>query len=144
MKTPAVLSLDRPTTALSIAFADDVPEIRELIREWLTAEGHRVMCVENGAELTRLWREVRFDIIISDVMMPEADGFEVVTALKQEQPDVRIIVISGGGSVMAAADCLRVAKRLGADAVLAKPFHRAQFLATIDRVASSIRGGQNV
>lgn len=123
---------------LEIAVADDVTDIQRLIREWLTHLGHKVTCVGNGLELVKLCAARRFDIVITDVMMPESDGFEVVTALKQTRPDVRIIVISGGGRVMAASDSLRVAQRLGADAVLAKPFSGAQLMAAVAQIASSL------
>jgi CheY-like chemotaxis protein len=122
---------------LSIAIADDMPEIQLLAREWLTSAGHHVMCVENGRELTRLAQERHLDLVVTDVMMPESDGFEVLADIKRYQPQIRVIVISGGGTVMDTNDCLRVAMRLGADAVLAKPFNRAQFMAMIEQVGQT-------
>ncbi len=129
-----------PVAPLEIAFADDVPEIQLLAREWLTRAGHNVSCAANGRELARLCDQQRFDVVITDVMMPESDGFEVVTSLKKLQPGVRLIVISGGGSILTATDSLRVATRLGADAVLAKPFSGAQLMDMIARVTYAVPG----
>ena len=134
VKTPAVVRHPRHSASLTIAFADDIPEIQALAREWLTAAGHRVMCAADGGELTRLSHDHHFDVVITDVMMPERDGLEVISALKKSQPGVRIIAISGGGTVLPATDCLRDAKRLGADAVLAKPFNRSQFMQAVEHV----------
>ena len=138
MNNPNATSPTYRGAPLEVAVADDVADIQRLIREWLTHAGHKVTCVDNGHELVKLCTARRFDIVITDVMMPESDGFEVVTALKQTCPDLRIVVISGGGRVMAIGDSLRVATRLGADAVLAKPFSGAQLMATIAQIAASL------
>ena len=117
---------------LTFAVADDVPEIRVLATQWLTAAGHRVHCAADGVELLQLVRDHPVDVVITDVMMPESDGFEVIRAVKASRPEVKIVTISGGATVMPMEDCLRVAKALGADAVLAKPFKRIQLLAVIE------------
>lgn len=131
MKSSLVSRSTRRSTALAIAIADDVPEIQALAREWLTAAGHGVICVSDGQELVRLTRDQPFDLVITDVVMPEADGFEVIAEMKRSNPNVRIVAMSGGGTVMPATDCLRVAARLGADAVLSKPFSRDQLMRAI-------------
>lgn len=120
---------------LTIAVADDMPEIQALAATWLSALGHTVVCALNGAELLRIVGAKPVDVVITDVMMPEKDGFEVIRALKSSFPNVKIISISGGADVMPKSDCLRVAKALGADVVVAKPFNRAQLLAAVDSLA---------
>lgn len=117
--------------ALTIAIADDVPEIQMLASTWLTAEGHRVLCAADGAQLLEIVRLQPVDVVITDVMMPESDGFEVIRELRRLHPQVRIITISGGASVMPLNDCLRVAKALGAHAVLAKPLTRSKLSETL-------------
>lgn len=93
-----------------------------------------VTCVANGLELTRLARDTHLDVVITDVMMPERDGLEVITELRKSHPSIRIIATSGGGAAMEAADCLYVAKRLGAHATLKKPFNQAQLLKALHDV----------
>ncbi|HVU34157.1 MAG TPA: response regulator [Opitutaceae bacterium] len=126
---------------MAIAVADDIPEIQALACLWLQAEGHSVHCAPDGRALERLARAHRLDMVITDIVMPESDGLEVIMRLKRSQPTVRIIAMSGGGSVMAANDCLKIAQRLGADAVLTKPFNRAQLLAAVNLAASARRSG---
>lgn len=134
MKTPAVAR--SAAVPLVIAIADDIFEIQQLAREWLATAGHTVTCVANGAELTRFASEHRLDVVITDIMMPERDGLEVIAEIKKTQPQVRIIAMSGGGAVMEATDCLRVAKRLGADGILKKPFNRAQLMNVLHEVTA--------
>jgi CheY-like chemotaxis protein len=121
---------------LEILVADDVEEIRRLIAEWLRGAGHRVTLANNGAQVVRLMRQQHFDLIVTDVLMPDGDGLEVILAARRESRPPRILAISGGGSYMTGPDCLRVAKGVGAHATLMKPFNRAQLLAAVERLAS--------
>jgi DNA-binding NtrC family response regulator len=137
MNTPGSEPL--PTSArLSVAVADDVPEIQHLVGLWLKELGHGVICVGNGRDLTALVNARRFDVVVTDVVMPDSDGFEVIGEVKKTQPDARILAISGGGTVMLANDCLRVAKRLGAHEVLTKPFNQWQFVEAFRRVTAGL------
>jgi CheY-like chemotaxis protein len=128
------------TPPLIIGIADDVLEIRMIARELLQKAGHDVVCATDGAELKRVAESRRLDLVLTDILMPEADGFEVISALKKANPNLRIIAMSGGGRTMTTNDCLRVARRLGADAILAKPFTGTQLLETVDAVWRRARG----
>ena len=75
----------------------------------------------NGDEALRLAREQPFDVLITDILMPEKDGIETIMAFRQEHPSVKIIAMSGGGRRMG-KDPLRLARLLGAHAILEKPF----------------------
>lgn len=131
------------TPRLAIAFADDVAEICDLVRGWLVADGHDVSCFPNGRALAERCREKVFDLVITDVMMPDGDGFEVIANLKTTQPNTRVIAVSGGGITMHTKDCLRVAHRLGAVAVLAKPFNRAEFMAVVKQAIATMPAAQH-
>lgn len=122
--------------ALAIAVADDMRDLQVIAREWLAAAGHQVACFSNGAELCRAAAARRFDVVVTDIIMPERDGFEVIAELKRTTPAVRIVAMSGGGNAMWGRDCLRAARQLGADAVLAKPFTRKDLLAAIQTLFS--------
>lgn len=119
---------------LTIAIADDVVEIQQLAKTWLTELGHHVLCADNGRDLLRWCESRRVDVVITDIMMPESDGFEVIRLVRATQPAIKIISMSGGASVMSTDQCLQIARALGADAVLRKPFRRAQLLAAVDSV----------
>jgi CheY-like chemotaxis protein len=119
---------------LSVAVVDDVVEIRELIRSCLVEAGCSVATAESGNELLKLMRTQSFDVIITDVLMPDGDGLEVIQQAKRLQPGARMLAISGGGHHLQPADCLRFAKGLGAHAVLLKPFNREQLIDAVARV----------
>jgi CheY-like chemotaxis protein len=115
-------------TPISIVVADDVVEIQQLLHQWLGDLGCLVTCVSTGREALRVLRTVHVDMVITDILMPDGDGLEVITELKRAQPSARIIAMSGGGSHLQAAECLKFASGLGAHGVLTKPFNREQLL----------------
>jgi CheY-like chemotaxis protein len=118
---------------LSILVADDEPEIRELILRWLEREGHYVTCAVNGAEAAAISQAKAFDLIVTDVIMPERDGVQLITEIKKSRPGARVLAISGGGRVLDGMDCLRMAQGLGAHGAIMKPFNREAFLAAVDQ-----------
>ena len=104
-----------------ILVIDDAPHIRTVITEFLLLEGHTVDSAENGKEGLKLIDLNHYDLVITDVVMPEKDGFEVLTALKRKGSTVRIIVISGGAARLDPQLLLETAKLMGANRVLPKP-----------------------
>jgi CheY-like chemotaxis protein len=121
-----------PLPFLSILVADDQPGIRDLLVHWLQSRGHRVTTVGSAQEATRRLKDQRFDLVITDIVMPDGDGFELIAAIRKEQPATRIVAISGGGQYLQGTDCLRLARGLGAHAVVMKPFNWEQLKAGID------------
>src|SRR5688572_28521782 len=121
-------SIASRTTPVSIVVADDVVEIQQLLQQWLRDIGCVVTCVSTGREAVRVLRTMHVDMVITDVLMPDGDGLEVISELKSAQPSVRIIAMSGGGNHLRAAECLKFASGLGAHGVLMKPFNRDQLL----------------
>jgi CheY-like chemotaxis protein len=119
-----------------ILLIDDDEAVRTMLRLMLTYQGHAVQEARNGREGLRLFQEGNADLVITDLVMPEAEGFEVLAELKKRVPPVKIIVITGGvrGKV---TDYLQMALRLGADHVLAKPFTNDQLTAAISQVMSA-------
>ena len=118
--------------SLSILVADDEAGIVALMDKWLRHAGHTVSCAVDGLEAARLLASQRFDLLITDVVMPERDGLEVIVAFKKTQPAGRILAISGGGKYVQSSDCLKMAKGLGAHAAVMKPFTWEQLLAGIN------------
>jgi CheY-like chemotaxis protein len=112
--------------ALSILVADDEEGIRSLLVHWLERLGHAVATVESAQQATQLLKQQCFDLVITDVVMPDGDGFELIAALRKAQPATRIIAISGGGKFLEGTDCLRIARGLGAHAAVMKPFNWEQ------------------
>lgn len=118
-------------TPPTILVVDDDTAIREVMRITLNLEGYRTLTVDNGADAFRLLAEEPVQLMISDVIMPETDGVELMRDVRKRYPEVKIIGMSGGGSHITAALCLRLAGQLGASAILSKPFTREELLATV-------------
>src|SRR5687768_10092722 len=131
---PAPSTFSPRTTPVSVVVADDVVEIQRLIQQWLRELGCLVTCVSSGREAVRVVRTVHVDMVITDILMPDGDGLEVITELKRAQPSARIIAMSGGGNHLRAAECLKLATGLGAHGVLLKPFKREQLVELVTQL----------
>jgi len=101
----------------------------------LRQAGHSVVEACDGKVGMELFRQVNADLVITDMVMPEMEGFEVLAELRKRQPQIKIIAISGGGR-QRAADNLRMASYLGAK-VLSKPFSNAALLAAVNELLPS-------
>ncbi|MBC7365552.1 MAG: response regulator [Undibacterium sp.] len=85
--------------------------------------GHTVIEARNGREGLELSPRAVADLVITDIVMPEKEGLEVLVELRKKQPPVKIIAMSGGGRQHARGS-LHIAQALGAAKVLEKPFPR--------------------
>ena len=83
---------------------------------------------ENGVQAMRLAREEPFDVVVTDILMPEKEGLETIQELRQACPSTRIVAMSGG-SRRVGIDVLQIARILGAEHVLPKPFLPEQLFA---------------
>ncbi len=115
----------------SILVVDDEDQIRRLICETLEQAGYHVTEARDGREALQQYRLAPADLIILDLLMPNQDGLETTVALRQEFPDVKIIVITGGTDMIGIINFLDVAKMLGAHRTLQKPFEMKTLLETI-------------
>jgi CheY-like chemotaxis protein len=115
----------------AILVVDDDPYILELIRIRLTQVGDSITCAGNGAEAIEAIAHTTFDAVVTDILMPVRDGFEVIGEVRRQQPNARIIAMSGGGRAPR-DEYLDLARGMGAHAVLAKPFNDPQLTAAIE------------
>lgn len=104
-------------TMHQILVVDDEDGMREWLTEILVASGHRVCTAKDGLEAKKLATRQTFDLMITDISMPNEEGLGIIRALRKAHPGLKIIAISG-----AYAAALMDAKMLGANAALAKPF----------------------
>jgi DNA-binding NtrC family response regulator len=104
-----------------ILVIDDELHIRTIIEKILTIDNHEVDLAENGKAGLKLASLNDYDLVITDVVMPEQDGLEVITGIKRLFPHIRIIVMTGGAIGLDIAYLLKTAKLMGADRMLPKP-----------------------
>jgi len=120
-----------------ILVVEDTALMRESLVDVLSATGHDIVTAENGlVALERVAAGATFDIIITDIIMPEMDGIQTILELQTLLPAARIIAISGGSARLEKARGLETASRLGAIAVLEKPFEVDALLDAVDRAAA--------
>ena len=119
----------------SILVVDDMAALRSTIRAILESDGHEVAEAENGRRAIAALAEGRFDIVMTDILMPESDGIELIRSLSGD-PNLGIIAMSGGGSYISAAVSLELARASGATRILRKPFRKPELLAAVAAVVA--------
>lgn len=112
-----------------VLVADDEPRITKLVSIVLSEEGFRVVTANSGEEALKKAEEIRPDIVLLDIVMPDFDGIEVMRQLRERRP-VAVILLTAKGS---AADKSK-GLDLGADDYIAKPFHPDELAARVRAV----------
>ena len=116
-----------------ILVADDDDAIRHILKEYLEKAGYDVLVAQNGAEALKLGRATPIDLLITDILMPEKEGLETIMEFRRQFPSVKIIAMSGGGTVEAEV-YLDFAKTLGAQKIFAKPFELKDLLEEVRKL----------
>lgn len=111
----------------NILVIDDQPEVRTILVKMLESGGYQAVSASNGEEGLRIYRSGRFDLIITDIIMPEKEGLETIMAIKRQDKRIKIIAISG----FVETPYLESARLLGADRILTKPCPRQRLLDTV-------------
>ena len=104
-----------------ILIIDDDRQIRDVMKKWLTLGGHEVLTATNGIEGIKILNAFRFDLLITDIIMPECDGLEVIMSLMKRAEKPRIIAMSGGAVNIDKEMILAAAGKMKVDRVLTKP-----------------------
>ena len=128
------------STSSRVLLADDDPLLREIAGEYLRGVGFSVTLAEDGEQALEEASAWRFDLIVTDMVMPNLDGIELIKALKQVAPATPVIAISAGIGGANAELILRAAKAVGAESVLVKPLVRATFLKAVADAISARAG----
>jgi CheY-like chemotaxis protein len=122
---------------------DDDPVLRALFAAVLTEQGMEVVTAADGARGLQRFRDSTPDLVVTDIVMPETEGLELIMQLRGEHPRLPIVAISGGNLGLG-ADYLAMARKLGADASLLKPVSPEQIRETAERFlgAEAVPGGE--
>jgi YesN/AraC family two-component response regulator len=115
-----------------ILVIDDEQFTRQSVSIILSNEGHQIDVAENGLEGIDLQKEYNYDLVITDVLMPEKEGLETLQELKASYPNLKVIVMSGGER-LGNRDYLPTATLFGADDIIQKPFTDAQIIDSVTK-----------
>ncbi len=119
-----------------ILLIDDDDQFRMLLRKMLEKAGYNDIEEANDGSIgVKLFRQHPFDLVITDIIMPDKEGIETIIELTGDYPQIKIIAMSGGGRVCP-QDYLETAKRLGASRTLAKPFNYSELVDTVHELLS--------
>jgi len=110
-----------------VLVVDDEESVRGFLRVVLEDGGYQVLEAGDGEQALKLIRQQRPDLVLTDLVMPERDGIEIIQALREEIPGMAVIAISG----RLEGPYLQIARNLGADAVLIKPVSPKLLLAKV-------------
>lgn len=116
-----------------ILVIDDDDQFRTMMVEMLERKQFEVFSAADGEEGVNIWKNVKPDLVITDIIMPNKEGIETILELKRMNKEVKIIAISGGGRTNA-KDNLRSAKLLGASLTIAKPFESAELIDAVQKL----------
>jgi DNA-binding response OmpR family regulator len=113
-----------------ILAVDDQRYFRELIASLLSQEGFDVRTVGSGEEAVQVLEHERFDVVVTDLVMPGMSGADLVRRIKAQDPEQDVVVVTGVVDVRSAVDAMK----LGASEYLLKPFDREALAAALDSI----------
>jgi CheY-like chemotaxis protein len=118
----------------NILIVDDDIHLRQVIEQMLTIRGHQVHTAANGKSAIEIVEQLPIDLVITDILMPDMDGYELISALRKLPAPPRIIAMSGGSGRLDSDYLLRVAQSMKVDKLLGKPLRLAEIDAAIFEV----------
>ena len=113
-----------------ILIVDDEPFIRSLLRDALKTKNYETTLAANGEEALEALAQQRYDLVISDVVMPGMEGFELLKRIRKKYPGLRVIILTGFAREHEISDFLLH----GANEYLTKPFQVTELLAAVEEV----------
>ncbi len=120
-------------TMARILVIDDNAPTRDILRQALERAGHEVVEASDGRVGIEHQRTMPAEVIITDILMPDQEGFETIRELRRDFPTTGIIAMSGGGQI-GCDTLLVIAERLGAQRVLQKPFGLRDMLTAVHQL----------
>ena len=128
-----------PMTCSRVLLIDDDVELLRQMTVAFVSAGYEVQAAPDGQAGLARFLAAPTDLVVTDIIMPNREGIETIVALKKASPSVRILAISGGYRV-GPADFLDLARHVGADGVLAKPFRPSDLI----KLAAQLLGRRRV
>jgi two-component system cell cycle response regulator CpdR len=116
-----------------VLIIDDEPYILLMLKKMLEKAGYEVDLASNGKEGLDLFEKHAADLVITDIIMPDKEGLEIILEMKKQRPDLKIIAISGGGRI-SPESYLECAKHFGASRVFQKPFKQKELISAVNEL----------
>src|SRR5207253_704518 len=125
----AIGDRSKNTSMIRILLAEDEDAMRTYLARALENAGYEVVAVDRGTEALPLLETERFDLLLSDIVMPEMDGIELAQRCSEISPDTKVMFITGFAAVT-----LRASREAPQAKVLSKPFHLKDLVMEVERV----------
>ncbi len=117
--------------SVDILFVDDDKAILSMVERYLTREGYPVQLIDSGRKALELLKKKHFDIVFTDFKMPEFDGIELLSAIKEYRPETEVVIVTGHGTMETAIRAMKI----GSYDYLQKPFKLDLLKMIVDRIA---------
>jgi UDP-3-O-[3-hydroxymyristoyl] N-acetylglucosamine deacetylase len=121
--------VEDPVAPKTILVVDDEDGVRESVREVLIDEGYRVLDTSDGAQVLKIIRDERPELVLLDIWMPQMDGIGLLKEIKAQEPDIHVVMVSGHGNIHTAV----TATKFGAFDFIEKPVSLEGLLSTVQR-----------
>jgi CheY-like chemotaxis protein len=119
-----------------ILVVDDDADVRKVLQLFLERAGYDVEAVADGTLAVEAYTSSPFDLVITDIVMPEKEGIETISELRELNPGLPIVAISGGGRI-GAHDYLTWVRRCGVEHTFCKPIDRKSLLAAVEELVGA-------
>ena len=119
----------------SVLIIEDDEFVQNMLKQTFERAGYEVATASNGRIGIQLYKSKPFDVVITDLIMPDMEGIETISILRKTNPDIKVIAISGGGR-NSPDDYLHLAEKLGAARTFTKPVDRKLLLEAVKELIS--------
>lgn len=116
----------------NILVVDDEDNIRNMITTMLNEKGHAVSQTQDPLQAHGIMAKEQIELLITDLVMPGKTGIDLIMELTEQFPELKIIAISGGGGINGRFDYLPIAKLIGANNIMRKPFKLTELNLAVD------------
>ena len=111
-----------------ILVVDDDPECRDILMRLLTLSDYEVETVESGRDAVELLKRAEFKLVLTDIVMPDMDGLELLSHVKSHYPNIPVIMVTGRASNESKNEALEK----GAEGLILKPYTRDQLMTIVN------------
>jgi DNA-binding NtrC family response regulator len=118
-----------------VLFVDDDRQILDLVQQYLLHQGLQITTSGAASDALKMVAETPYDVVFSDLMMPEMDGLELLTAIKETRPETEVVIVTGHGSIETAIQALK----LGGYDYLQKPINFDRLNILLERISENKR-----